>query len=57
MANLFDAANAPLTEPDEFTVGDFVQWKRTDFVSDYPTASHTVQYVARLHQEAQQSSR
>ena len=50
MANLFDAANAPLTEPDEFTVGDFVQWKRTDFVSDYPTASHTVQYVARLHQ-------
>ena len=50
MANLFDAANAPLTEPDEFTVGDFVQWKRTDFVSDYPTSSHTVQYVARLHQ-------
>ena len=50
MANLFDAANAPLTEPDEFTVGDFVQWKRSDFVSYSPTASHTVQYVARLHQ-------
>jgi len=49
MANLFDAANAPLTEPDEFTVGDFVQWKRTDFVSDYPTATYSVQYVARLH--------
>jgi hypothetical protein len=50
MANLFDAANAPTTEPEEFVVGDFVQWKRTDFVSDYPTADYSAQYVARLHQ-------
>jgi hypothetical protein len=50
MANLFDAANAPTTEPEEFVVGDFVQWKRTDFVADYPTADYSAQYVARLHQ-------
>ena len=50
MANLFDAANAPTTEPEEFVVGDFVQWKRTDFVADYPTAEYSAQYVARLHQ-------
>jgi hypothetical protein len=50
MANLFDAANAPTTEPEEFVVGDFVQWKRTDFVADYPTAEYSAQYIARLHQ-------
>ena len=50
MANLFDAANAPTTEPEEFVVGDFVQWKRTDFVADYPTAEYSAEYVARLHQ-------
>ena len=50
MANLFDAANAPTTEPEEFVVGDFVQWKRTDFVADYPTADYSAEYVARLHQ-------
>ncbi len=50
MANLFDPANAPTTEPESFTVGDYVQWKRTDFVSDYPTATHSAQYVAREHQ-------
>ena len=50
MANLFDAANAPTTEPEEFVVGDFVQWRRTDFVADYPTADYSAQYVARLHQ-------
>ena len=50
MANLFDPANAPATEPDSFTVGDYVQWKRTDFVTDYPTAQHSAQYIAREHQ-------
>ena len=50
MANLFDSANAPTEEPEEFVVGDFVQWKRTDFVGDYPTAQYSAQYVARLHQ-------
>lgn len=48
MANQFDPANAPTTEPTEFTVGDYVQWKRVDFVGDYPTLLYSAQYVARL---------
>lgn len=48
MANLFDAANAPEGEPTEVVVGDFVQWKRSDLVSDYPTATHSAEYVARI---------
>ena len=47
MANLFDAANAPSTEPDEFVVGDFVQWKRSDLNSDYPNDSYTATYISR----------
>ena len=47
MANLFDAANAPSTEPDEFVVGDFVQWKRSDLHSDYPNDSYTATYISR----------
>lgn len=49
MANLFDSANAPTVEPEEFTVGDFVQWKRTDIITDYPPASYSAEYVAREH--------
>ena len=41
--NLFDAATAPEGEPDTIVVGDFVQWKRTDLVEDYPTDDYTVQ--------------
>lgn len=48
MANLFDAANAPSTEPASFVAGDFVQWKRDDLISDYPIASYSAQYVSRL---------
>jgi hypothetical protein len=48
MANLFDAANAPEGEPLEIVVGDFVQWKRSDLVQDYPLASYSAQYVARI---------
>lgn len=48
MANLFDAANAPEGEPDEIVVGDFIQFKRTDLVDDYPTATHSAEYVARI---------
>ena len=49
MANLFDAANAPEGEPTEIVVGDFAQWKRSDFAADYPTSSgFTAQYVARI---------
>tara|TARA_S200002703_G_scaffold158539_1_gene169179 strand:+ start:186 stop:770 length:585 start_codon:yes stop_codon:yes gene_type:complete len=48
MANLFLAANAPEIEPDEIVVGDFVQWKRSDLVADYPPATHSAEYVARI---------
>ena len=48
MANLFDAANAPTTEPETVVVGDFIQWKRTDLGSDYPNNLFTATYVARI---------
>ena len=48
MANLFDADNAPTEEPEEFVIGDFVQWKRTDLSTDYPNTTHTMAYVARI---------
>jgi len=47
MANLFDAANAPTTEPTDFVVGDFVQWKRTDLSEDYPNTAYTATYISR----------
>lgn len=48
MANLFDAANAPEGEPTEIVVGDFIQWKRSDLVDDYPLAEYSAEYVARI---------
>ena len=48
MANLFDPSNAPEGEPREIVVGDYIQWKRSDLVSDYPTATHSAEYVARI---------
>ena len=36
MANLFDDANAPETEPAAIVAGDQVKWKRTDLGTDYP---------------------
>jgi hypothetical protein len=47
VANLFDVANAPTTEPKKLVIGDFVQWKRTDLVDDYPVATHSAEIVAR----------
>ena len=48
MANLFDVTNAREGEPREVVVGDFLQWKRSDLVSDYPTSEYTAEYVARI---------
>ena len=48
MANLFDPENAPEGEPLEVVVGDFIQWKRSDLASDYPTDSFSAEYVARI---------
>lgn len=48
MANLFDAASAPEGSPETVVVGDFIQWKRSDLVGDYPVATHSATYVARI---------
>lgn len=48
MANLFDAANSPITEPLEIVVGDYIQWRRTDLGTDYPNDLYTATYVARI---------
>jgi len=47
MANLFDVANAPTTEPEKVVIGDFVQWKREDLVDDYPVATHSATWIAK----------
>jgi hypothetical protein len=48
MANLFDADQAREGEPNEIVVGDFIQWKRSDLVDDYPLSEYSVEYVARI---------
>jgi hypothetical protein len=48
MANLFDVANAPEGEPTQVVVGDFIQWKKANIAQDYPTATHSAEYVARI---------
>ena len=48
MANRFDETNAPEGEPGEIVAGDFVSWKRTGLASDYPPASFSAEYVARV---------
>jgi hypothetical protein len=48
MANLFDVANAPEAEPHQFVIGDYVRWKRPDLIQDYPAATHSVAFIARL---------
>jgi hypothetical protein len=48
MPNQFDAANYPTREPLELTIGDRWQWKRVDLGTDYPPASYTLKYAARL---------
>ena len=48
MANLFDVDHAREGEPTEIVVGDFLQWKRSDLVADYPPAEYSAEYVARI---------
>lgn len=50
MANLFDPAQSPTTEPEKIVVGDFIQWRRTDLSDDYPNNLYTANYVARITQ-------
>lgn len=48
MANLFDSANAPTGVPTEIVVGDFVQFKITQFSEDYSNSAYTMRFVARI---------
>ena len=47
MANLFDADNAPKEVPRAIVIGDHVQFKLTEFSSDYPNTSHSMTFMAR----------
>ena len=48
MPNLFDAANAPVGVPEEVFVGDFIQFKITEFSGDYDNTLFTMKFVARI---------
>lgn len=48
MANLFDPAESPTTEPQQIVVGDFIQWRKTNLSDDYPNTLYTANYVARI---------
>ena len=52
MANLFDADNAPNEVPKTIVIGDFVQFKLTEYSSDYPNSSHSMIFVGRSGQGA-----
>ena len=47
MANLFDADNAPTEVPKSIVIGDFVQFKLTEYSSDYANTAHSMTFVAR----------
>ena len=49
MANRFDIDQAPDgQQPEKIVIGDYLLWKRTDLVGDYPLADYSMEYVARL---------
>lgn len=48
MGNLFDSANAPTGVPTEIVVGDFIQFKITQFSTDYSNSLFTMRFVARI---------
>lgn len=47
MANLFDADNAPKEVPKSIVIGDFVQFKLTEYSTDYANTAHTMTFMAR----------
>ena len=47
MANLFDADNAPKEVPRSIVIGDFVQFKLTEYSTDYANTLHTMTFMAR----------
>lgn len=47
MANLFDADNAPKEIPTSLVLGDFVQFKLTEYSTDYDNSLHTMALIMR----------
>lgn len=47
MANLFDADNAPKEVPRTIVIGDFVQFKLSEYSTDYANTAHTMTLMAR----------
>jgi hypothetical protein len=47
MANLFDADNAPTKIPASIVLGDFVQFKLTEYSTDYDNSLHTMALILR----------
>lgn len=49
MANRFDIDAAPDgQQPETIVIGDYLLWKRSDLIDDYPVATHSMEYVARI---------
>ena len=49
MANRFSQDDAPDGQaPELIVIGDYLVWKRTDLVQDYPLAEYSMEYVARI---------
>ena len=49
MANRFDIDQAPDgQQPEIIVIGDYILWKRTDLVDDYPLADYSMEYVPRI---------
>lgn len=48
MTNAFDNTEAPHAIPRTFVRGDYVAWRNSSYVSDYPPASYTLVLNARL---------
>ena len=47
MANLFDVDNAPKEVPKSIVIGDLVQFKLTEYSTDYDNTAHTMTFMAR----------
>jgi hypothetical protein len=45
--NQFNNSLAPKKTPKAFVVGDYVAWRNSGYVTDYPPASYTMAYVFR----------
>jgi len=45
--NQFDNSTAPKKTPKSLVIGDYIAWRNSSYVSDYPPASYTLAYTFR----------